>query len=136
MQKLFLSYSSKDREFVRGLQQTLALAGQDVWVDFHELAGGDALWEGIQAAIGSSAHYAIVVSANSLASKWVGKELQHALQVKEERAAFRVIPIALDGATLGALGAFLGYEPKYVPASSGAGGTEAALHAILVALDR
>ena len=46
MQKLFLSYSSKDREFVRALQQAVALSGEDVWVDFHELAGGDALWEG------------------------------------------------------------------------------------------
>ena len=45
-----------------------------------------------------------------------------------------VIPLSLNGTKLGVLEAFFGEEPVYIPVSSDAGGVEAAMHAILVAL--
>jgi nucleotide-binding universal stress UspA family protein len=85
MERLFLSHSSQDDAFVRGLQQALGDLGQDVWIDSRELRGGDPLWEEIQKAIDEASAYAVLVSPASLQSKWVGKELRHALEVQKAR---------------------------------------------------
>ena len=138
MSKLFLSHSSKDDTFVRDLQQALGELNQDVWIDSRELRGGDPLWSEIQQAIGETSGYAIVVSADSLQSKWVGKELNRAIAIQKERgrADFPVIPLSLNGTKLGMLEEFFGEEPIYIPVSSDAGGVDAALNAILVALGK
>jgi tetratricopeptide (TPR) repeat protein len=138
MAKLFLSHSSKDDGFVRGLRQALADLGQDVWIDSRELRGGDPLWPEIKSAIDEASAYAILVSPDALQSKWVGKELRHALLVREQRGKerFPVIPLSLNDTKLGVLEEFFGEEPLYIPVGSGPGGIEAALNAILVALGK
>jgi tetratricopeptide (TPR) repeat protein len=135
MSKLFISHSSEDDGFVRDLQQALQDLGQDLWIDSRVLRGGDPLWEKIQQAIEQASGYAVVVSPNSLQSKWVGKELRHALEVQKKRGKdqYPVIPLSLDGTKLGVLEEFFGEEPIYVAVSSAAGGVQAALNAILVA---
>jgi hypothetical protein len=138
MTKLFISHSSQDDAFVRNLQQALGDLKQDVWIDSRELRGGDPLWLEIQRAIEAAAAYAVVVSPEALQSKWVGKELRHALKLREERGKdkFPVIPLSLNGTKLGVLEEFFGEEPLYIPVSSAAGGVEAAMHALLVALGK
>jgi tetratricopeptide (TPR) repeat protein len=68
----------------------------------------------------------------------VGKELRHALQLREQRGKeqFPVFALALDGTKLGVLEEIFGEEPIYIPLSSGAGGIEAAINPILVALGK
>ena len=138
MTKLFISHSSQDDAFVRELRAALADHGQDGWIDSRELRGGDPLWRDIQRAIEGVSAYAVVVSSDALQSKWVGKELKHALKLQKKRGKekFPVIPLALDGTKLGVLEEFFGEEPLYIPVSSDAGGVEAAMNAILVALGR
>jgi tetratricopeptide (TPR) repeat protein len=138
MSKLFISHSSPDDGFVRELQQALGDLAQDVWIDSRELRGGDRLWPEIQQAIEDSSAYAIVISTDALQSKWVGKELRHALEVQKQRGRdeFPVIPLSLNGTRLGVLEEFFSEEPIYTPVSSGAGGIDAALNAILVALGK
>ncbi|MBM4020487.1 MAG: toll/interleukin-1 receptor domain-containing protein, partial [Planctomycetes bacterium] len=136
MTRLFISHSSQDDAFVRDLRAALADHGQDVWIDSRQLRGGDPLWSEIQKAIDEASAYAVVVSPDALQSKWVGKELRHALDVQEQRGKdeFPVIPLSLNGTRLGVLEEFFGEEPVYIPVSSDAGGVEAAMNAILVAL--
>ena len=136
MTKLFISHSSQDDAFVRGLQQALGDLGQDVWIDSRELRGGDPLWPEIQKAIEEASAYAVLVSPDALQSKWVGKELRHALDVQKQRGRdkFPVIPLSLNDTKLGVLEEFFGEEPIYIPVSSDAGGIDAAMNAILVAL--
>ena len=138
MTKLFISHSSEDDSFVHGLHTALADHGQEGWIDSRELRGGDPLWSEIQQAIEGASAYAVVVSPAALQSKWVGKELRHALGLREQRGKdkFPVIPLSLDGTKLGVLEEFFGEEPVYIPVSSDAGGVEAALNAILVAMGR
>ena len=95
MGRLFISHSSRDDDFVRELRVALADQGQDGWIDSRELRGGDPLWTDIQKAIEEASAYAVVVSTDSLQSKWVGKELTHALKLRDERGndSFPVIPI-------------------------------------------
>ena len=136
MTKLFISHSSQDDAFVRGLRAALADHGQAGWIDSRELRGGDPLWSSIENAIEEASAYAVVVSPDALQSSWVGKELLRALEAQKARGTdqYPVIPLSLNGTKLGVLEQFFGEEPLYIPVSSDAGGIEAALDAILVAL--
>lgn len=138
MTSLFLSHASADDAVVRRLQQALADLGQDVWIDSRGLRGGDLLWLAISQAIESAAGFAVLVSTDALQSRWVGKELSHALEVQAQRGRDRypVIPLALDGTQLGVLETYFSEVPLYIPISSAPGGIDAALDAILTALAR
>jgi len=138
MTQLFLSHSSTDDPFVRDLRAALADHGQEGWIDSRQLRGGDPLWPEIEQAIEAATAFAVVVSPAALQSKWVGKELRHALKLREQRGMddFPVFALALDGTRLGVLEEFFGEEPVYIPLSSGAGGIEAAIDPILVALGK
>src|ERR1051325_2385116 len=138
MNKLFISHSSQDDAFVRELREALADQGQEGWIDSRELHGGDPLQSEIQKAIEEASAYAVVVSPDALQSKWVGKELRHALTIRDQRGQdkFPVIPLSLNGSKLGFLEEFFGEEPVYISVTSDAGGVEAALNAILVAVGK
>ncbi|MBL8052289.1 MAG: tetratricopeptide repeat protein [Nitrospira sp.] len=138
MGKLFISHSSKDDAFVRELCVVLANHGQPGWIDSRELRGGDPFWPEIQSAIDEATAFVVVVSVDALQSKWVGMELIHALEVRKQRGKgmFQVIPLSLNGTKLGMFEQFFGEEPIYIPISSAAGGVEAAIHPILVALGK
>src|ERR1700752_1007838 len=136
MKNLFISHSSKDDDFVRDLRAALADHGNDVWIDSRELRGGDLLWPEIQKAIEAATAYAVVISPDAFQSDWVGDELVHALKVQEQRGRenYPVIPLALNGTKPGVFNRLLGEEPVYIAVSSDAGGVEAAMNALLVAL--
>ena len=138
MPQVFLSHSSADDALVRRLQQALADLGEDRWIDSRELRGGDPLWPAIQQAIESAAAFAVLVSPDGLQSRWVGKELRHALDVqsRRSRAGYPVIPLTVDDTRLGVLEGYFEDEPAYIPISSAPGGIDAALNAILIALGR
>jgi len=138
MPQVFLSHSNADDALVRRLQQALADLGQDLWIDSRELRGGDPLWPVIQAAIESAAAFAVLVSPDGLQSRWVGKELRHALDVQSRRgrAGYPVIPLTVDDTRLGVLEGYFEDEPAYIPISSAPDGLDAALDAILTALGR
>jgi len=133
---LFLSHSSADDGFVRDLRQALADLGKEVWIDSRQLKGGDPLESDIKAAIEAASGLAVLVSAASLQSRWVGKELRHGLQVQKERGRdrFAVVPLSLDGTRLGVLEDFFEEELTYIAVSSAPGGATAAIHDLLVAL--
>lgn len=138
MTKLFISHSSQDDAFVRELQQALGLHGVDAWIDSRELLPGGLLDPDIAKAINESSAFAVVVSPASLKSKWVGKELRHALDVQKQRGREKlpVFALSLDDTKLGVLEQFFDGEPLYIPARSGAGGVEAAINPVLVGLGK
>ena len=133
---LFVSHSSQDDPFVRDLQQALGDHGVVVWIDSRDLLPGGLLAPDIKKGIDDAAAIAVVVSPDALQSRWVGKEISYAMEVQKQRGRenFPVIPLSLDGTRLGVLENVFGTEPTYIPVSTGAGGAEAAVHPILVAL--
>jgi hypothetical protein len=102
------------------------------------LRGGDLLWPEIKKAIEEASAYAVVVSPASLQSEWVGDELAQALELQKQRGRdkYPVVPLSLDGTKLGVLKRLFGEEPLYIPVSSDAGGIDAALNAVLVAMGK
>jgi hypothetical protein len=90
---LFISYSSKDAEFVAKLAKNLASAGMKVWWDKMEMKVGDSLHKKIQDAISNSAWLGIVLSPHSVSSQWVEKELTAGLTRELEMKEVFVLPI-------------------------------------------
>ncbi|HEX6095392.1 MAG TPA: tetratricopeptide repeat protein [Thermoanaerobaculia bacterium] len=136
MKNLFVSHSPHDGRFVRELQQALDDFGVNIVIDSREAHGPDSLWQEIQRRIEEAFACVVVLSTEALQSKWVGRELRYALEVQRQRgrSRFPIIPLLLEGTSLGGLEAFFDDEPIYIPVRSGAGGIDAALHAILTAL--
>ncbi len=136
MPYFFVSHSSQDDGFVRALQRALGDQGVDTWIDSRDLLPGGLLAPAIRSAISEAEAFAVVVTPNALQSRWVGKEIRQAIKLQKRRGAeqFPVIPLSLDGTKLGVLEELFGEEPAYIPVRSGAGGAEAAVHPILVAL--
>lgn len=131
----FLSHSSGDDDTVRRLADALADLDTPLTIDSRALRGGDPLESAILRAIEDASGLLVLVSPRAHASRWVGKELKHALALQKQRggpAVFPVVPLLLDGTALGALDALFDETPLNVPIRSTA--LDAALHPILVAL--
>ena len=90
MEKIFISYSRKDTDFVRKLAGDLESAGYDVWWDITDLRGGDDWVRVIPDAIKSSQYFIVVLTPNSIESDWVRKEYTQALTLRK-----KIIPIML-----------------------------------------
>jgi hypothetical protein len=95
MSHVFLSHSSKDKQFVRMLKYFLGQFGVHVWLDEDELGAGDSLFAKIEAAVEEIDVLAIILSPNSVSSPWVRQELEQALARKLRKENIRVVPVLL-----------------------------------------
>src|SRR5437016_10379863 len=136
MNKLFISHSSQDDAFVRDLRAVFELHGVDAWIDSRELRPGGLLEPDIAKAIEEAEAFAFVVSPAAHESRWVFKELRHALDVQKRRGReiFPVFALLLDGTELGSFEGYFDGEPLNASVSSGAGGVEVAMNAVLIAM--
>jgi hypothetical protein len=62
----FVSYSSKDRDFVLRMADDLKAQGCDLWVDRWNIVGRDPFWDEIQAGIEGCSHFLFVISPDSI----------------------------------------------------------------------
>lgn len=97
---IFLSHSSRDKFFVRELAARLKQAGVKVWLDEAEMNIGDSLTDKIGEAIERTDFVGAVLSHNSIASEWVQRELQVALQKEFSGRHVVVLPILLEAVTI------------------------------------
>ncbi len=133
---VFISHSSRDDAFVKDLRRALEALVIPVWVDSRELRGGSKLAPEIDEAIESARQFVAVISANTVESPWVRREIRKALEVEGRRTAegYRVVPLLL-GLGPRALELWFDDEPVGVPVEvTKAGGLSEALPAILAAL--
>ena len=93
--KIFISYSSKDKKFVRRLANTIEKEGYKVWLDEKEIITGDYLPKKIGEAIKLSKVIIVVLSKNSIFSKWVQYEINQSLE-HMIKGKTRLIPILID----------------------------------------
>ena len=131
----FLSHSSGDDAIVHELRKALADLGAPIAIDSREFHGGDPLEATIRRAIDRSSGVLVLISTRAKDSAWVARELKHALKLQAERGgsdAFPVMPMLLDGTTLGAFDGYFDGEPLHVTIRSTA--LDEAPHGILVAL--
>jgi YD repeat-containing protein len=88
MVDVFISYSRRDKEFVRLLHQALSDSDRDTWVDWQDIPLGTAWWQEIQNGIEASDTFIFVISPDSIASKVCTQEIDHAVLYRK-----RLMPI-------------------------------------------
>jgi len=93
MKRVFISYSSKDKEFAEKLALDLKERGVGIWFDKWEIKIGDSIIEKINQGIERNDFLAIVLSRASVKSEWVKKELNSAIIKELERSSVFVLPI-------------------------------------------
>jgi tetratricopeptide (TPR) repeat protein len=96
MKTVFISYSSKDKEFSERLASDLKGYGLGVWFDQWEIKVGDSIIEKISQGIEQNNFLAIVLSSTSVQSNWVKKELNSALVSEIEKKSIIVLPILYE----------------------------------------
>lgn len=94
--KAFVSHNSGDKPFVRRLAQALQAQGVECWVDEAEIRFGESLIQKISQAIEELDVVIAVISARSVDSDWVRKELSLALTKEIESRRVVVIPVLIS----------------------------------------
>jgi hypothetical protein len=88
--KVFISYSTEDKDFVNRLATDLRTrAGIDAWLDQWEINPGDKIPEKIETGLSEANVFLLVLSPESVSSHWVEYERQAWLmmQIDEEKVA-------------------------------------------------
>lgn len=116
---IFLSHNIKDKEFVRRLATDLDCHGVRVWLDEAELKLGDSLIEKIREGIDGVDYVAVILSENSIKSKWVQKEIDVAMTLEISGKEIKVLPLMLErcelpGFLLGKMYADFTEKSKYI----------------------
>jgi hypothetical protein len=93
---IFLSHSSQDKPFVRALAQRLRQSDVRVWLDEAEIKVGDSLTDKVGKAVDEARFFGVVLSRHSIASEWVQRELQTALQRELTARQVVILPILLE----------------------------------------
>jgi hypothetical protein len=91
--KIFISYSSRDKIFVEKLVTDFKERNINIWYDAFEMTVGDSLTKKIQEGIKSSSYLAVVLSPNSVDSKWVKIELQAAMNREIVDRSMTILPV-------------------------------------------
>ncbi len=90
---VFLSYSHSDKEFAVKLAEDLRKQGIDIWIDKWEIQPGDSIIQKIfLQGLANTDFFLILLSSESIRSKWVAEELNAAI-VKKMEGVTRVIPL-------------------------------------------
>jgi TIR domain len=90
---LFLCHSSADKKFVEKLALDLTELGVRVWLDKWELKAGDSIHGCIEVALSTSAFVGVVVSPDSMTSRWCKEELNAALAREIQSGRKVVLPL-------------------------------------------
>ena len=80
---IFLSHSSPNKDFVRGLAKKLKKDNIDVWLDELEIKIGESIHQKVNEGLKKSDFFAIVLSEASVNSKWVQEELSSASSIEK-----------------------------------------------------
>ena len=116
---IFLSHNINDKAFARKLALDLDCHGVNVWLDEAELKIGDSLIEKIRDGIDSVGYVAVILSPNSIKSRWVQKEIDVAMTLEISGKEIKVLPLMLErcelpGFLLGKFYADFTDESKYL----------------------
>ena len=88
MADIFISYSRKDKEFVRRLDESLKNRGREAWVDWEDIRPTEDFMQAIYGAIEGVDTFVFVLTPDSVASAVCGREIAHAAAQNK-----RMVPI-------------------------------------------
>jgi hypothetical protein len=100
MSSIFLSHTHADKPFVRRLAQDLQEAEVRVWLDEAEMMIGDSLIEKIREGIDQIEYLGVILSPNSVNSRWVQREVDVAMNQEIEGKKVKVLPLVIEDCEL------------------------------------
>ena len=90
--QVFLSYDRADEAFAKALSAELTKRGLSVWMDEERLLPGDNWAEQIGEALKKSKAMVVLISPESMRSKWIRHEIEYALgDLRYENRLFPVL---------------------------------------------
>lgn len=92
----FISYSTKDQEFAHRLYADLQAKGVRCWFALDDLKIGDRFRQRIHESIRDYDKLMVVLSANSIYSEWVEREVETAFEKERKQKTTVLFPIRLD----------------------------------------
>jgi TIR domain len=118
---VFLSHTAADKPFVRKLARDLDNHGVKYWLDEAEIKVGESLIEKIGQGLDEVDYVAVILSPHSVASPWVQREVDVAMNQEIHGRKVKVLPIMyrhcqLPGFLLGKFYADFTEESKYTDA--------------------
>lgn len=94
--KVFISYSTKDSGMATRLAESLGRWGVNVWHDQTEVLVGHSIVDRVYKGIRDSDYLAIVLTRNSVESKWVRQELNAARVREIENEEVVILPLLFE----------------------------------------
>lgn len=98
--RVFISHSSSDKTFVRGLAVDLAAMGHQPWVDEWEILAGESIPDRIGGGIEDADFLLVVLSKAAVESKWVENEWQAKYWTEARENHIQVIPVLISDCTM------------------------------------
>lgn len=96
MAKIFLSYSSLNKDFAEKLASDLSELSHKVWLDEWEIKVGDSIPKKISDGLENSDYVVVILSTSSTVSKWVENEWHAKYWEEIEQEQVKVLPVLLE----------------------------------------
>ena len=94
--KIFLSHSSKDKQFVRWLNIDLRNKGHNTWMDEWEIKVGDSIPKRLSHGIEECDFVIVVLTKEAVKSRWVENEWQAKYWDEVSEGKVKVLPLLLE----------------------------------------
>src|SRR5208283_564464 len=94
--RIFVSHSSLDKEFANLVVARLRKADMEPWVDSENILVGDDILDGLGSGLKTMDLFVLIVSAASLKSSWVDREVKFAIWEEIKRKEALVLPFIVD----------------------------------------
>ncbi|MGZ3525711.1 MAG: toll/interleukin-1 receptor domain-containing protein [Thermodesulfobacteriota bacterium] len=103
MIRVFISYASSDEAFADKLASDLSSLGADVFYAKWKIKVGDSIVDKINAALSTHDHLVVVLSATSVKSEWVQRELNSSLMRQLRDKDIKIKPVLIQDCEIPAL---------------------------------
>jgi len=103
MTRIFISYTSSDGAFADKLVSDLSSFGADVFYAKWEIKVGDSIVDKINVALSTHDHLVVVLSANSVKSEWVQRELNSSMMRQLKDKKIKIKPVLIQDCDIPAL---------------------------------
>lgn len=97
---VFISYSTADSPFAERLHADLRRTGVNCWFAPEDLTIGAKIRPTLHRQIAAQSKLLLILSAHSVASDWVGDEVEAALDFERRNSELKLFPVRIDDAVM------------------------------------
>jgi hypothetical protein len=94
--QVFLSYATADTKIANQIEKKLVERGFGVWFDAYELQPGDSIADAIKEAISATDYLVVLLSPNSVNSRWMQNELSSVLGYDLAQRNITLLPVLIE----------------------------------------